>query len=295
MNSPSRATLLFAIALLLAGLGSTAYLLARPLLTAPNPAKPEGGAAITPNQASRGSTKTSEPKVTWSQGQVEVTLSPGENTSKDLTFTSSQDLKNVTIEAVPEISGFLSIQPSSLTSVQKNQQQTVRISFSIPTGASLGAFDGTIRIRTNSQTLPQTLKIVVKIWPNLSRNGVEIRFPPQLIPLDTGTQVRFVDPKTPSLPPLFGISVYSTGIAVSGTTEEALRQVAEERLGSPNILSFGPVFDGGLFVEANTLFHKHFYWFDAQTGRVVEVVEGQNGFFSSSDFTTLVGSLRAAP
>src|SRR2546428_12787189 len=43
---------------------------------------------------------STQPRIAWSENQIEVILSPGENTFRDMTFTSSQSLSNVVIEPV---------------------------------------------------------------------------------------------------------------------------------------------------------------------------------------------------
>ena len=121
-----------------------------------------------------------QPKITWSEKRLEVILTPGESTSKDLTFTSTLDIENVAVEPVPEIAGFLNISPNSLANVSAGQAQSVQLSFAIPEGAELGTFDGTIHVRVGSQTLPQTLKVVVNVWQKLATQdlGIAFRYPP---------------------------------------------------------------------------------------------------------------------
>jgi hypothetical protein len=112
---------------------------------------------------SRTSSST-RPKITWSTTSVNIILSPGETTGRDLTFTSSQALQNVQIAAVPKITPFLTIQPSSFSSVPANQEQSVRLTFVIPAGAAFGIYDGTIHLRAGGGTLPKTVKVVVSVW-----------------------------------------------------------------------------------------------------------------------------------
>lgn len=131
----------------------------------------------TPSQKS-GST---QPKITWFEKQIEIILSPGETASKNLTFTSTLGLQNIVIEAVPEIAGFITIQPNTFANVSANQPQQVSINFSISSGTTLGTFEGTIHVRTGSQTLPATLKAVVNVWPTFRDKtlGFKITYPPR--------------------------------------------------------------------------------------------------------------------
>ena len=105
---------------------------------------------------------STQPKITWSHDSVEVILSPGESTTKDLTITSSQNLTNVVVDPVPEIAPFMTITPSTFSSVAANSPQSVRINFTIAQGATLGTYQGTIHLRIGTQTLPQTLKVSIR-------------------------------------------------------------------------------------------------------------------------------------
>jgi hypothetical protein len=55
------------------------------------------------------------------------------------------------------------VQPSTFSSVLANQQQNVRIAFSIPSTADLGTYEGTIHIKVGTRTLPQTLKTTISV------------------------------------------------------------------------------------------------------------------------------------
>jgi hypothetical protein len=103
------------------------------------------------------------PNVAWSSSEVNVVLGPGAASTSVVTFQSSKDLENVTLQAVPAISGFLSIQPSSFAVIKANQSQQVLLSFAAPAAAATGSVEGTIHIQAGRQTLPQTLKVTVSI------------------------------------------------------------------------------------------------------------------------------------
>ena len=148
--------------------------------------------------------RPAQPKITWTPTITEVILSPGESTTRDFTLTSDQDLQNAVIEAVPEIAEFLSVQPSTFGSAPANQPQAVRISFSIPASANLGTFDGTIHVRTGSQTLPKTLKIIVNAWRNVQLDSahVTVILPPDWLFHGTTTQI---NASTPTLQDLINL------------------------------------------------------------------------------------------
>lgn len=134
---------------------------------------------IQPNVADQGGSQ--EPKITWSKAQLEATLSPGQSKSFDLTFTSNLQLKNIVIEPVPELAPFLTVQPSSFIAVPAGSPQSVHVTFLIPRGASLGIYEGTLHVRSGSQTFSQTLKIAVRVGVVYQDQtlGITLLYPPE--------------------------------------------------------------------------------------------------------------------
>jgi uncharacterized membrane protein len=107
-------------------------------------------------------------------------LSPGESTSSDLTFTSSQNLTNVTLSVVPQIAPFVTVQPSSISSLAANQTQSVHLSIAIATTTAFGTYDGTLHLKRGTATFPQTVKVVVNVWQAFADTslGLSIKYPP---------------------------------------------------------------------------------------------------------------------
>ena len=138
-----------------------------------------------PPNATFQNSQSTQPKITWSENQIAVILSPGESTAKDLTFSSSLNLSNVVLEPVPEIARYLTITPNTFAGGPANTPQSVRVNFSIASGATLGTYQGTIHLRIGTQTLPETLKIILNVW-RVFRNssdsnlGFSFYFPPTL-------------------------------------------------------------------------------------------------------------------
>jgi hypothetical protein len=127
---------------------------------------------------------SAQPKITWSQTGLELTLSPSESTTRDLTFSSSLAFTNAVLEAVPAIAGFVSLQPISFSTVPAGQPQAVHLSFAVPTGAALGTYDGTVRVTVGNRTLPQALKVTLNVWQRITEpaSGVSFSLPPRLAP-----------------------------------------------------------------------------------------------------------------
>ena len=135
------------------------------------------------------SVAAAQPKVIWSDKQISLQLSPGSGQTRQVTFTCDHNLQNATIEAVPEIANLVSIQPATIASVFADQAQTVSLFFSIPSGTTLGLHEGTIHVRTGSQTMPQTLKISIDV--------TQLELPPDLT---------MPEPLSPAVVHLTGVS-----------------------------------------------------------------------------------------
>lgn len=101
--------------------------------------------------------------ISWSEERIEITLPPGGTGVRNVTFTGSRALQNIALEPVPEIAGFLSVEPGSFTDVPAGEQQSVQLSFSIPEGTSVGTYDGTVHVRSGNRTISQTLKVVIHV------------------------------------------------------------------------------------------------------------------------------------
>ena len=139
-------------------------------------------------------TTSTQPKITWSTTSINVILSPGESTSSDLTFTSSQKLTNVALTVVPQIAPFVNVQPSSISSLAANQAQSVHLAIAIAAATAFGTYDGTIQLKSGTTTFPQTVKITVNVWQvadtdlNLSFKFPSFSVPSKVITQATGRQ-----------------------------------------------------------------------------------------------------------
>src|SRR6266849_660615 len=152
---------------------------------------PAAPVVASPSVAALG-TASSQPKITWSTTSINVILSPGESTSSDLTFTTSQKLTNVILSVVPQIAPFVTVQPSSISSLASNQTQSVHLSIAIATAAAFGTYDGTLQVKSGTTTFPQTVKVTVNVWHTYTaRFGLTIKYPPGWSTFTSTDQVVF--------------------------------------------------------------------------------------------------------
>lgn len=104
-----------------------------------------------------------QPKITWTPSQVQLVLSQGQSRTTTVTFSSDQALQDVTVEAVPEIAPWVTIDFQTFPIVPAGTPETLNLTFTAAPGASIGHYDGTIHLRDGTQTYPQTLKISLGI------------------------------------------------------------------------------------------------------------------------------------
>lgn len=163
---------------------------------------------------------TSSPSFTWSEPSVTVTLSPGQSQIKDIYLSSGDRVSDLSIEAVPAISGFMTIQPGNIGTINANQPQAVRLGFKIPVQTSLGSYVGTIQVRKSTKTQPQTLKITVNVvFQKYSDAATGISFQYPSLPFETSItktvisgketdfDINMKDPSDNEFNPVFGLTV----------------------------------------------------------------------------------------
>ncbi len=230
-------------AILLVAFGTSFYFIARPL-----PAAPPVGVAV-PSPLGAMQTSSTQPKITWSASDVQPILSPGESSSSAVSFISSANLTNVTVEAVPEIAPFATIQPNTFASVSAGQTQSAQITFSIPQPTTLGTYDGTIHVRLGSSTLPQTLKVVVNVWNAFHdmNLGLAFKYPPFPQPTQifvthvsdgsmTHIDLQILDGTTQQFVSLVGLRIFSNSSSTS------LQQWFEQNIDIDGILAANGTF-----------------------------------------------------
>ena len=126
-----------------------------------------------------------------------------------------------------------------------------------------------------------------------STSGVSLAFPPGLMskPIEDG--LVFIRPaETPVIPsPVFRVFVISTSPELcTDTAEMALETIAKTLLGD-DYVGIVEFHDGGAEVEARTFAGRHFFLYDPDSNRALEVT-GRDGFLSSPDFQSIIQTVR---
>jgi hypothetical protein len=101
--------------------------------------------------------------ITWSPAAVSEVVALGASTSVQVSVASKTNLQNITLQATPSLVPFLTLQPSSVTTLTAGQPQNIQITFSIPSATPVGSYNGTVHVRIGTRTLSQTLKVAVVV------------------------------------------------------------------------------------------------------------------------------------
>lgn len=141
-----------------------------------------------PRPPSRSRQRSLQPRITWSQPSLTLTLSRGESKTLALRFRSNRELQNVLLEPEPRIAPFLSFSPSALARVSAGSLQTVELTVAVPPGAVLGTYKGAVRVRTGMTTLSPSLGISFNVWEQFTNplQTYSVAYPPELTPYQLG-------------------------------------------------------------------------------------------------------------
>lgn len=110
--------------------------------------------------------------IIWSPERVNQTLGLGDTATVDVTFTSSEDLGPVELWIVPELEPFLTLSQNSF-SVFQGGSYSLQLTCSIPFDIQTGLYDGTIHVRSDSATIPATLKVEIDVYDAVGVIGPE--------------------------------------------------------------------------------------------------------------------------
>jgi hypothetical protein len=146
--------------------------------------------------------------IAWSPPTSELILSNGEKTSVTYTFSSSRSLRNAMVEAAPAISRFIKIEPNTFSFIPSKQVQSVHISVSIPRGAALGLYAGSIYLRSQDDNLRDKAQLSIKVWKSFfdATAGISLKLPP----FPQATQMLF-RPGGPGRVPVLDFQIWDDG------------------------------------------------------------------------------------
>ena len=237
------------------------------------------------------------PAISWTPTSLTEAILAGDAVTVPVSFTSSKQLTDVVVRVVPQLAPYVAVQPASFAAIGKGESVALNITISASEESLLGTFDGTVHLeRANgpARTFAKPLSIVFSILEPVSEmtSGVTFGIPANTLPeqLEDRISVRSA-PFDPTLPPLIIVDVIDVTPALAAlSTNDALLEIANLQFQPGEIVSL-EFHDGGLEVEALSFSRRHFFFYDPQANRAVEITSPLPGFFSSQTFDDLLRTL----
>ena len=112
---------------------------------------------------------SSNDKIVWSPGVLEVTVFQGTTTTSSAQVVGPA-LSDTSLFVTPEIAKFLTIDSSSFASVVANQTYEFPLVVEIPVSTNIGTYQGTVHVRQGKRTVPETLKVIINVVAPTSVN-----------------------------------------------------------------------------------------------------------------------------
>lgn len=103
------------------------------------------------------------PVITWTPGSVAETISPGASKTINVSFVSSEDLRDVEVRVVPELGPFVKVTPTNSLILLRGDAQSLTLEMNIPEKAQLGQVLGTIHLVVGRRTVATPLKVAISI------------------------------------------------------------------------------------------------------------------------------------
>jgi hypothetical protein len=113
----------------------------------------------------------SAPTIIWAPAAVTVTLTPGVSTTRVVSFTSAQNLTDVTVRVVPALAPLVQVTPAALRSIPKGQPTTLTLTIAAPVSALPGTVAGTIQLRMGRGPQGHTLAPPLPVTLTVLREG----------------------------------------------------------------------------------------------------------------------------
>lgn len=129
------------------GLGGVALIVLAVIMLSPSPAP-------------------AQPVISWVPESVIENVTPGESKMISVTFTSLEDMTDVSVRVVPELEPFVRTEPTAFSALVAGQATNLSVIVSADANPAFGVYDGTIQLRTNkglARLLP--VDITVSVLP----------------------------------------------------------------------------------------------------------------------------------
>lgn len=90
--------------------------------------------------------------VSWEPSKLEVTVPNASTSTVEVSFTADKDLASVVVRIVPELTPFMSVEPSELGNIGKGETRTLTLLLAVPPETEPQSLDGTLQLRHDGKS-----------------------------------------------------------------------------------------------------------------------------------------------
>jgi hypothetical protein len=122
----------------------------------------------------------SSPDITWAPARISETISPLEEKSLNVSFTSSKEISDVVVSIVPELQPYIKAEPSAFSSISAGVPRSLTLKLSAPASAMLDIIEGEIRLTSTSSlgsSLAKSLPVVLQIGKKFTYGNFSVLYP----------------------------------------------------------------------------------------------------------------------
>jgi hypothetical protein len=150
--------------------------------------------------------------VVWNEQRVDIAVPVGSEKHLGVSVTTKQDLRDIDLDVVPALAPFVSLTPTRLGALQRDQPMPVWLAVSAPEGSQPGIYEGTVHLRRGPRTLARPLRIILTVLPT-KKLELPDRAGAITVVANTGTlDVTLIDAPTPPPGVAFPFGVFNVEI-----------------------------------------------------------------------------------
>lgn len=112
------------------------------------------------------------PTITWTPSSLTEDIGRDETKTVSVSMTSSDVVNDVTVQVVPELQAFITVNPSTFANIGEGQTLNLSVTFFVPTDTPFEIFEGTIQVRRGKAILAKPLPVRINVLPISSEETI---------------------------------------------------------------------------------------------------------------------------
>jgi hypothetical protein len=141
-------------------------------------------------QSNPGAPKPPQCVISWSENPISFIVSPGETSTRTISFVSGRKMGNVTIIPSASLAGVVKTAPSQIQSVTAGVSTDIQVTVSIGAGAPPGTMAGNLWVFHEGENcdeaadhvpqggFPASANVVLNVWDGISTGTISFKIPP---------------------------------------------------------------------------------------------------------------------